>query len=134
LVLTTALGEVTLGNPRPLIKTMIEVPELGSYRFLELGLDADFSSTLEFVGLVFDEQLYGVSFKGSSGTFGYGVSYHSVDQFDFDFLEIAATYQLGRTRFQAGFEATNLFGGSGEKFLIGATYEEDRWSAGVLLT
>ena len=134
LVLTTAVGEVTIGNPRPLLTTMINAPELGGYRILELEFSQITGSTLEVIALQSDEQLYGVSFKGSSGALAYGASYHTVEGSAADILELVATYQLGNILIQSGAETIRGSGTSFNKFLIGATYAADRWSAGVLVS
>lgn len=137
LVLTTGFGEFTVGNPRPLLKTMIDSPYVGGLRTFDLELSSLTGSSLETL-LVFQEGVdsYGVSFMGGSDALTYGASYHALSQgpFDADVLELALTYQLGKTRIQAGAEVVDTPSFDSEKLLIGATYEADRWSAGLMIS
>ena len=137
LVLTTGLGEFTIGNPRPLIETMITSPDIGGFRLLDLELATVTGSTLEGL-MLFQEDVdsYGVSFKGTSGALTYGASYHKLEQgpFEADAIELVMTYQMGKTALLGGAEIIDTPSTDGEKLLLGATYTEDRWSAGALLT
>ena len=106
-------------------------------RLLDLELATVTGSTLE--GLVLfqeDVDSYGVSFKGTSGALTYGASYHKLEQgpFEADAIELVMTYQMGKTALVGGAEIIDTPSTDGEKLLLGATYTEDRWSAGALLT
>jgi hypothetical protein len=137
LVLTTEFGEFTVGNPRPLLSTMIDTPMIGGLRTYDVQLENLSGSTLEFLNLTTDEvDIYGASFKGSAGAITYGISYHTVEEIDGSrIVELAATYQLGKALIQAGMEAVDINPiGEIDKHFLGATYVEDRWSAGLMLT
>jgi Gram-negative porin len=133
LVLTTGVGEVTVGNPRPLLKTMINSPDVGAARLYDLEFSTITGSTMELVALTNDENLYGISFKGGAGALTYGASYHSVEGENIDIVELAANYTVGNTLIQGGLELIDTPTASLEKVLIGATQSYDRWSAGAIV-
>lgn len=136
LVLTTSFGEFTIGNPRPLLTTMIDTPAVGGVRIFDLEIGSVTGSSLENFAFSDGVNLAGLSFKGGSGDLTYGVSYHTFDFGgpDVDAIELALNYQLGNTLIQGGIEVLSVGSQSFEKVLIGATYADDRWSAGLLLT
>jgi hypothetical protein len=137
LVLTTSFGEFTVGNPRPLLKTMIVSPIVGGVGIFDRELALLTGSTLDVLVLISsDVDSYGVSFKGGSGDLSYGASYHKLEQgsFSADVVELAMTYQLGKTLIQGGAEFIDADSTNRQKLLLGATYVEDRWSVGALLT
>jgi hypothetical protein len=57
LVLTTEFGELTVGNPRPLLSTMIDTPMIGGLRTYDVQLENLSGSTLEFLNLTTDEAI-----------------------------------------------------------------------------
>jgi hypothetical protein len=135
LVLTTGFGEFTVGNPRPLLATMIDTPSIGGLRIYDMQLQSLTGSTLELLELTSDASFYGASFKGTAGALTYGVSYHTIEEADgVRIFELAATYQLGKTLIQAAVESVDFGIGEIDKQMLGATYADDRWSAGLLLT
>jgi hypothetical protein len=136
LVLTTGFGEVTVGNPRPLLKTMIDTPDIGGIRVFNFEISSITGSSLEVLALFADFDMYGISFKGGTGPLSYGASYHQIDAPgpEIDAIELAVNYQIGKTLIQGGVEVLDNGVSSAEKLLLGATYVEDRWSAGAMLT
>lgn len=133
LVLTTSIGEITVGNPRPLLTTMIDTPEIGGAGVYDLEFSSVTGSTLDFVALISDPDIYGISFRGGAGALTYGVSYHSVEGPDVDAVELGANYTFGNTLIQGGVELIDTPTTSLEKVLLGATQSYDRWSVGAML-
>lgn len=134
LVLTTAAGEFTIGNPRPLLKTLFDTPYIGGDRIFDLEFGSLIGSSVEYFALLSDEGLYGVSFKGGTGALTYGASYHKFDTEDASAYELVAGYQAGKTQIQGGVEVLDVTAFTIRKFLLGATYVSDRWSAGAQLS
>ncbi len=134
LVLTTSAGDITIGNPRPLLKTMFAPPSIGGARILDFELETFTGSLLEFTGLADDLTTYGISFQGTSGALTYGASYHRLDTENADIVELVGAYAVGNTVLKAGYETIRGGGMSLDKYLLGATYAVDRWSVGAVLS
>ncbi len=135
LVVATGFGEVTLGRPRSLLETMIISPTLGGGDVFVLELEGTSGSFLELTGLSSGIDIYGLSFKGGSGGLSYGAAIHQLDgtSSDSTLVELAAAFETGNLRFQGAFETFDLGGTRSDKILLGATYDQDVWSAGLLL-
>jgi hypothetical protein len=137
LVLTTDLGDLTIGTPRSLIKTMILAPNLGGFTAFERSNDSFGGSWLESFGVADFVNISGVSFKGTKGVLSYGASYNWISS-DLPgdskqrILELAAVLETGKIRLQAGFQQREFLGVSVIRRSLGATFTGDRLSAGVL--
>lgn len=137
LVLTTDLGDLTIGTPRSVIKTMILAPNLGGFTALEGSNDSFGGSWLETFGIADFINISGVSFKGTKGVLSYGASYNWIssdlpDDSKQRILELVAVLEKGKIRIQAGFQQKEFLGVSTIRRSLGATYTGDRFSAGVL--
>ncbi len=134
LVVATGFGEVTLGRPRSLLETMIIAPTLGGGDVLQLELESTSGSFLELAGLAPGIDIYGVSFKGGSGGLSYGAAIHRLDGSadDQTLVELAAAFETGSLRFQGAFETFDTSGTRSDKILLGATFDQEVWSAGLL--
>lgn len=137
LVLATDLGDLTIGTPRSLIKTMIVAPNIGGFAAFERSNDSFGGSWLEPYGVADFVNISGVSFKGTKGALSYGASYSWISS-DMpgdrkqEILELVAVLETGKIKLQAGFQQRELLNVSAIRRSLGATYTGDRFSAGVL--
>lgn len=137
LVMTTSLGDFTIGSPRPLFDSLSHAPVLAEARLIDLGFGQFTGSSLATARLLSGSNVdsYGVSFKGATGDLSYGAAYHVVDvsPSDVKFLELTVGYRMGATEIYGGVERTEPSSGADAttRTLLGAEYEADRWSAGL---
>lgn len=134
LVVGTGFGEFTLGNPRPLLDTLGNAPDLGAARLLSLETGLFTGSLIAFTMFVeSDVDIYGASFRGDAGALGYGLSYHRLEGEgeEVDAFEAVATYEINQALLYAGFESQENSGGDGiTKLTLGARYDADRFFLG----
>lgn len=134
LVLGLGFGEVTVGNPRPLLDQLPDVPDIGSVRAIRDELDF-LTGSAQSALLLSEGSLdsYGVSLKGESGGLTYGASLHRIEGGgdSIDALELMAMYEYDQGAFYAGFETFDEDSLDLEKLIVGGQFSADRWAAGL---
>jgi len=134
LVFVTGFGEVTIGNPRPLLDTLSPAPDVGDARVLGIELGVYTRSFLATTLLLGDSiNSYGVSLTGQSGAFAYGAAINRLESGSqsVDFLSLTGSYETGGTLLYAGVEDTNSSALDLQTLMLGARYDQDNWAAGA---
>lgn len=134
LVVTTAAGDLTVGAARPVLADIYDLPKLGGSTLVTLELRSATGPIAGALAVLGDEQLYGVSFKGSSGNLTYGISYNEPEDEPLSFLEAGVTYRIGNSLLKAGIETIGIGGIDLTLVSLGATHDFQRLSLGVHLT
>lgn len=114
LVLTTSLGEITIGAAHPVIETVYRFPKLGTSKLADLQLLSVGGPLVSFLTLINDDVTPGLSLAGATGALSHGVSLHELDTpgGDVRSSQIALGYDMANTRFLGGFEVIGLSGGN----------------------
>lgn len=135
LVLGTSFGEFSVGRPRPLHDTMFDTPDIGATKLLDYELVFFRESLMSSLVLLADGTVnpYGLTYLGQSGGFTYGAGLHRVEDGSesIDFVELVAKYQMGATEVYGGIELADGDGGDLDKYIIGGSYDADRWLVGA---
>jgi hypothetical protein len=137
LVLGTTYGELSVGRPLPVLKRFFDTPEIGGTQLYDLLLNIGGDSALSYVVLISDPDVVGLTFKGTTGALTYGAGLHRVTSVggEADVIELAASYQIDQATLFAAVETLDIDSAETiEKLQVGARYDADRWSAGVLVT
>jgi hypothetical protein len=134
LVVTTGVGEFTIGAPRPVLDTLFVTPKVGGSSFFDFQLKTITGPLASTLIKLQDFDAYGVSFMGGSGDLRYGAYYGDLEGVDADILQLALSYQVGATLIQGGAEMVNTPSGDITTVLLGATHDFDRLSLGVALS
>ena len=135
IVVATAIGDVTIGSPRPLMADFSTAPELGTvglYSTGEFGLI--FGSYLDIIGTYSGFiDIYGVTLEGQSGGLTYGLGVHSLraEGNSVDAFEVTARYRMDDAEIYGGFETIDLQPDGYRKAMVGGRYIQDLWSAGI---
>jgi hypothetical protein len=131
-VLTTPLGDLAIGRPRPVLTRMIDLPRLGGLRVLDDGLAKVTGSLAEVAANEGDNDSLGLVFVGATGNLSYGLGLHRFEALDIRVAEAAIAYQLGATRLFAAIE--DVAGFDFRKVMVGASHDFGRLRVGGLLS
>jgi hypothetical protein len=133
LVVTTGLGDFTVGFARPVIETVYDFPDFSTDKVLDFNTGFIRASYTSFLGYLADELIYGVSLTGQSGALSYGASVQQTDLegADYQASQIALRYDLGNVALLGGIETATLTPLEVSTLLLGVLYSDDRLTAGV---
>lgn len=134
LVVGTGFGEITVGNPRPLLDQLPQVPDVGSVRAIREEVDF-LTGSAQSALLLSSSSLnaYGISLKGGNGGLTYGASVHRLEDGGdaTNVLELMAMYEYDRGAFYAGYETFDEDSLDLEKLIVGGQFSAQRWAAGL---
>lgn len=137
-VLTTGVGEITLGAARPVIDTVYSFPDFGTLSIFNVGFPPIARSFTTFFAAIEEDIVVGVSLEGSAGALTYGASIHELNTFSgtAHSSQIAVTYAMGDTTLMGGFETVSVsgMGGSVSTYRIAALHRMDRLTLGAELS
>jgi hypothetical protein len=137
-VLTTGIGEITLGAARPVIDTVYSFPDFGTLSIYNVSFPPIARSFTTFFAAIEEDVLPGISLEGSAGALTYGASIHELQTFSGSARssQIAVTYAIGDTTLLGGFETISAsgMGNNVSIYRLGALHRMDRLTIGAELS
>ncbi len=130
LVATTAVGDFTIGRPRPLLSSLSPVPDFAASPLTELNYGTVGAASFAFTDLNASEFLgrspdvVGASFVGQSGPWRYGLARHQVegDTYEFGTTEVTGSYSSNNFLGYAGVERIENAINVWTSVMVGSTY------------
>jgi hypothetical protein len=138
LTYSTDFGDFTIGRPRFVLDTLVDVPPLAGAAVL--GTEEIALGTRSFAGISVllsdpgDLNFAGLRYDGDYGDLRVSAAYHRLwdTGTDANVYSIGLGYRIGATELVAGVETLRDGPDDLTNFIIGATYDEGPLSAGLL--
>lgn len=133
---TSDLGTFSIGTPRFVFDTLVDVPQpagITALRFNELGVGVRSFPGI-FASLYEDEPVFGVRYDGSFDNLTVAAAYHQMELLfdDVDILSVGVSYDIGPFSLVAGVESLRDSHGTQSGYQLGVIYDDGAWNAGLV--
>ena len=133
-VLSTGVGEIALGAPRPVLETMRVMPRFSSSRVLDLQTSI-FTGSLASLASFEDKGMTpGVTWQQTTGNLTFGAGYHHLNDTNIDVAQGVMRFESGATTFFITGEFATTPGDDPSIMQIGAFHDADRFDLGAALS
>ena len=133
-VLSTGVGEIALGAPRPVLETMRVMPRFSSSRVLDLQASM-FTGSLAGIASFEDNGMTpGVTWQQTSGNLTFGAGYHHLNDANVDVAEGVMHFENGATTYFITGQFATTPGDDPSIMQIGAFHDADRFDLGAALS
>ncbi|MFZ1471065.1 MAG: hypothetical protein WAT09_19115 [Paracoccaceae bacterium] len=136
LVLSTSVGNFSIGAPQPVTETLKVMPELTSARIIGVEFGPLIGPKVVTDSYFDTGMTPGLAFTSTTGDLRYGLSYHQIDAAitTIDYYEGAMVFVGDRNSYFIMGELARYPGDDETMLQIGAQHQADRYSFGAALT
>lgn len=134
LVLSTGIGEIAVGAPRPVLETMRVMPRFSSSRVLDLTASYYTGSLVGLYSFEDNGMTPGVTWQQTTGNLSFGAGYHHLNDANSDVAEGVMRFESGATTYFITGQFATTPGDDPSIMQIGAFHNADRFDLGAALS